>query len=145
MDFNHFIKGQTTILTSCSPLQYTILYIITFVFRKIIQIFSKDIFCHCFICALTVSYIIDVIEYLQSISEGDSVNLARSKGDMSTLFLSKNDVRSLLNMEDVIEAVEQAFKDWALGRAKMPAKAYLVLEQGDFRAMPGAIPGAAGM
>jgi len=115
------------------------------VFCKIIQIFSKDIFCHCFICALTVSYIINVIVYLQSISEGDRVNLARSKGDMSTLFLSKNDVRSLLNMADVIEAVEQAFKDWALGRAKMPPKAYLVLEQGDFRAMPGAIPGAAGM
>jgi alanine dehydrogenase len=71
--------------------------------------------------------------------------LARSKGDMSTLFLNKNDVRSLLNIAEVIEAVEQAFKDWALGRAKMPAKAYLVLEQGDFRAMPGAIPGAAGM
>lgn len=64
---------------------------------------------------------------------------------MSTLFLNKNDVRSLLNMADVIEAVEQAFKDWALGKAKMPAKAYLVLEQGDFRAMPRAIPGAAGM
>ncbi len=64
---------------------------------------------------------------------------------MSTLFLSKKDVRSLLNIADVIKAVEQAFKDWALGRAKMPSKAYLVLEQGDFRAMPGAIPGAAGM
>jgi alanine dehydrogenase len=64
---------------------------------------------------------------------------------MSTLFLSKNDVRSLLNMADVIEAVEQAFEDLALGRARMPSKAYLVLEQGDFRAMPGAIPGAAGM
>ena len=64
---------------------------------------------------------------------------------MSTLFLSKNDMQSLLNMRDVIKAVEQAFKDWALGRASMPPKAYLVLEQGDFRAMPGAIPGAAGM
>jgi alanine dehydrogenase len=64
---------------------------------------------------------------------------------MSTLFLSKNDVRTLLSMTEVIAAVEQAFKDWALGRARMPCKAYLVLEQGDFRAMPGAIPGAAGM
>jgi alanine dehydrogenase len=64
---------------------------------------------------------------------------------MPTLFLNKNDVRSLLNMAEVIKAVEQAFKDWALGRASMPPKAYLVLEQGDFRAMPGAIPGAAGM
>jgi len=64
---------------------------------------------------------------------------------MSTLFLKKNDMQSLLSMRDVIKAVEQAFKDWALGRASMPPKAYLVLEQGDFRAMPGAIPGAAGM
>jgi len=64
---------------------------------------------------------------------------------MSTLFLKKNDMQSLLNMRDVIKAVEQAFKDWALGRASMPPKAYLVLEQGDFRAMPGAVPGAAGM
>jgi alanine dehydrogenase len=64
---------------------------------------------------------------------------------MPTLFLKKNDVQSLLNMAEVIGAVEQAFRDLALGRAKMPSKAYLVLEQGDFRAMPGAIPGAAGM
>ena len=64
---------------------------------------------------------------------------------MPTLFLKKDDVRSLLNMAEVIKAVEQAFKDLALGRAKMPTKAYLILEQGDFRAMPGAIPGAAGM
>lgn len=64
---------------------------------------------------------------------------------MSTLFLSKKDVQGILNMAEVMEAVEQAFKDLALGRAKMPSKAYLVLEQGDFRAMPGAIPGAAGM
>jgi alanine dehydrogenase len=64
---------------------------------------------------------------------------------MSTLFLSNKDVRNLLNMAEVIEAVEQAFKDLALGRAKMPSKAYLMLEKGDFRAMPGAVPGAAGM
>jgi alanine dehydrogenase len=77
--------------------------------------------------------------------EGDRVNPARSGENMQTLFLNKNDVRSLLNMGEVIKVVEQAFKDWALGRASMPPKAYLVLEQGDFRAMPGAIPGAAGM
>ena len=64
---------------------------------------------------------------------------------MSTLFLNNKDVRSLLNMGEVIKAVEQAFKNWALGRAIMPPKAYLVLERGDFRAMPGAIPSAAGM
>ena len=64
---------------------------------------------------------------------------------MSTLFLSRNDVRGLLNMADVIEAVEQAFRDWALGKARMPAKAYLVLDQGDFRAMPAALPGSVGV
>jgi alanine dehydrogenase len=48
-------------------------------------------------------------------------------------------------MPEVITVVEQAFKDWAEGKASMPAKAYLSLEQGDFRAMPAALPGAAGV
>ena len=64
---------------------------------------------------------------------------------MSTIFLSRKDVTRLLDMGEVIQAVEQAFKDYALGEAKMPPKAYLVLEKGDFRAMPAAIEGAAGM
>lgn len=64
---------------------------------------------------------------------------------MSTLFLSRKDVRGLLDMELVIESVEQAFRDWALGKAKMPAKAYLDLDKGDFRAMPAALTGSAGM
>ncbi len=64
---------------------------------------------------------------------------------MSTLLLTRNDVRQLLQMPAVIEAVEQVFVDLGLGRAQMPAKAYLVFERGDFRAMPAAIPGAAGV
>lgn len=64
---------------------------------------------------------------------------------MSTLFLSRKDVRDLLKMPAVIEAVEQALKEWALGKAKMPMKSYLVLKRGDFRAMPAALPGAVGM
>ena len=64
---------------------------------------------------------------------------------MSTLFLSRKDVRDLLKMPAVIEAVEQAFKEWALGKAKMPMKSYLVLKRGDFRAMAAALPGAVGM
>ena len=64
---------------------------------------------------------------------------------MSTLFLSRNDTRGLLKMATVIEAVEQAFKDLALGKARMPAKSYLVLDEGDFRAMPAALPGAVGI
>ncbi|MBI4185993.1 MAG: ornithine cyclodeaminase family protein [Chloroflexi bacterium] len=64
---------------------------------------------------------------------------------MSTLLLGGKDVRKLLNMTEVMEAVEQAFRYWALGKATMPAKAYLVLEHGDFRAMPAALPGCVGM
>jgi len=41
--------------------------------------------------------------------------------------------------------VEDAFKAWGQDKANMPPKAYLVMEQGDFRAMPAAIPGAVGM
>ena len=55
---------------------------------------------------------------------------------MSTMFLSRNDVRGLLDMSAIIVGVEQAFIDWSLGKAKMPAKVYLEVEQGDFRAMP---------
>jgi len=64
---------------------------------------------------------------------------------MSTLLLSRNDVRELLKMSAVIEAVEQAFKEWTRGEADMPAKAYLLSARGDFRAMPAALQGAAGM
>jgi alanine dehydrogenase len=62
---------------------------------------------------------------------------------MPTLLLTRKDVRGLLDMAEVIEAVEQAFRCWEDGRAAMPAKAYLVLEQGDIRAMPSSIPGGA--
>ncbi len=64
---------------------------------------------------------------------------------MPTLFLSRKDVRGLLNMVEIIKAVEQAMKDFAEGKARMPVKAYLVVDKGDFRAMPAALPGAAGM
>jgi len=64
---------------------------------------------------------------------------------MSTLLLNKNVVRDLLNMSDVIKVTEHAFREWAQGKGEMPAKAYLVLEQGDFRAMPAALAGAVGM
>jgi alanine dehydrogenase len=48
-------------------------------------------------------------------------------------------------MSEVIKVVEQAFIDLALGNGSMPPKAYLLLEQGDFRAMPAALPEAAGV
>jgi len=64
---------------------------------------------------------------------------------MRTLLLSKSDVAELLDMGEVMSAVEQVFRDYAAGRAYMPAKVYIALEKGDFRAMPGAVPGAVGV
>lgn len=48
-------------------------------------------------------------------------------------------------MPAVIAVVEQAFKDLGQGKAQMPPKSYLALAQGDFRAMPAALPGAVGI
>jgi alanine dehydrogenase len=64
---------------------------------------------------------------------------------MSTLILDRNDVSSLLNMQDILKVVEDAFRLWGEGKGEMPPKAYLTVEDGDFRAMPAALPGSAGM
>ena len=64
---------------------------------------------------------------------------------MSTLLLDKNATSNLLDMADVMKVVEEAFISWVEGKASMPPKSYLLVEKGDFRAMPAAIPGAAGV
>lgn len=64
---------------------------------------------------------------------------------MSTVILSKSDMDELLDMGEVMDAVEQVFRDYAEGRAQMPSKVYMELDKGDFRAMPGAVPGAVGV
>ncbi len=64
---------------------------------------------------------------------------------MPTLLLDRNAVKTLIDMADVISVVEEAFKMCGEGRGKMPAKTYLSLERGDFRAMPAALPGCAGV
>jgi len=64
---------------------------------------------------------------------------------MSTLLLDRNAVNNLMNMSGVISVVEDAFRMWGEGKGNMPAKAYLLVEHGDFRAMPAALPGCAGM
>ena len=64
---------------------------------------------------------------------------------MPTLLLSKDVIRDLLKIADVMKVVEDVFKSFDQGRASMPPKAYLAVERGDFRAMPAAIPGAAGL
>ena len=64
---------------------------------------------------------------------------------MPTLLLDRNAVNALMKMSDVITVVEEVFRIMGEGRANMPAKLYLSVEHGDFRAMPAALPGAAGM
>jgi alanine dehydrogenase len=64
---------------------------------------------------------------------------------MPTLLLNKKDVQNLIAMDEVIPVVEKAFKDLTEGKAAMPSKVYLTVKDGDFRAMPAALPGAAGM
>lgn len=64
---------------------------------------------------------------------------------MPTVLLDRNAVKALINMADVISVVEEAFRMCGEGRGKMPGKTYLSLERGDFRAMPAALPGCAGV
>jgi alanine dehydrogenase len=64
---------------------------------------------------------------------------------MPTLLLDRHAIKALIRMADVISVVEEAFRMCGEGKAKMPAKTYLSLEHGDFRAMPAALPGCAGV
>jgi alanine dehydrogenase len=64
---------------------------------------------------------------------------------MPTLLLNKKEVLQLIDMKDVLAVVEKAFIDFTEGRGEMPSKVYLTIKDGDFRAMPAALPGAAGM
>ena len=64
---------------------------------------------------------------------------------MTTLLLDRNTLKTLMRMADVIDVVEEAFRMCGEGRGKMPAKVYLSLDKGDFRAMPAALPGSAGL
>ena len=63
----------------------------------------------------------------------------------STLILTAKDVRAVLRMAEVMSAVEDAFRAYREGEVEMPAKAYLKTSEGDFRAMPARIVGAAGL
>lgn len=64
---------------------------------------------------------------------------------MPTLLLDRSAIKTLIRMPDVINVVEDAFRICGEGKGRMPAKTYLSLEHGDFRAMPAALPGCSGM
>jgi len=57
---------------------------------------------------------------------------------MKVLLLTEKDVQQLLSMDEVMEAVESAFREKGLGRVQMPAKLYLSYSKysGDLRTMP---------
>lgn len=64
-----------------------------------------------------------------------------------TLILTRADVEALVDMAAAVEAVERAFLAHGEGRARMPPKVYLDVPEhdGDFRAMPALLDGAAGV
>jgi alanine dehydrogenase len=57
---------------------------------------------------------------------------------LDILWLSEDEVKSSLTMEETIEAVEEAFREHGLGKAQMPPKSYLYYRKydGDLRTMP---------
>ncbi len=63
------------------------------------------------------------------------------------LIIGRHEIQELLTMPAALEAVEHAFQIQAEGKAVMPPKIYLDIPsgQGDFRAMPAYIEGAAGV
>ncbi len=66
---------------------------------------------------------------------------------MKTRLLTVSDISKIIDMADVLKAVETAFREYGLGQAEMPPKIYLDLRQynGDFRAMPAFVENSAGL
>jgi ornithine cyclodeaminase/alanine dehydrogenase len=66
---------------------------------------------------------------------------------MTTLLLTRSEVRSVVEMPAVVAAVEEVFAAEGRGETQMPPKVYLNLAEyrGDFRAMPAYAAGSAGV
>lgn len=62
--------------------------------------------------------------------------------NLETLLLSKEDVKSVLTIGEVIPVVEKAFREKAAGMVQMPPKTYLFYKEvkGDLRTMPCYLP-----
>lgn len=60
-------------------------------------------------------------------------------------YLNRKTIQALVDVDQTIDLVAQAFAAHARGETVMPAKVYLEVPQGDFRAMPAYIGGAAGL
>lgn len=64
---------------------------------------------------------------------------------MQVRWLDAKDILTLIDTPHVIDAVQSAFLAFGNGTAHMPSKVYLDVPKGDFRAMPAALPGVAGI
>jgi alanine dehydrogenase len=64
--------------------------------------------------------------------------ISKRVGKMKVLLLSEQEIAELLSIEEVMEVVEDAFREKALGYVQMPPKVYLNFSKynGDVRAMP---------
>jgi len=62
---------------------------------------------------------------------------------VKTLILTEKDVKRLLSMEEVLEAVELAFAEQGMNRTQVPPRIYLFYQKynGDLRAMPSYLEG----
>jgi ornithine cyclodeaminase/alanine dehydrogenase-like protein (mu-crystallin family) len=58
-----------------------------------------------------------------------------------TLYLTQDDVKSVLDMKSTLEAVESAFKEMGNDNIEMPARVYLHFDKGVLIAMPAYMPG----
>jgi alanine dehydrogenase len=61
----------------------------------------------------------------------------------SILILSQGDVRSLLDLREMLDALESAFIDFSAGRASVPPRLAARTDSGLLGAMPGYLPGVA--
>ena len=68
---------------------------------------------------------------------------------MDTHLINRTEIEKVLTMKDCMEATENAFRYYGLGKAQMPPKSYLYFNEykGDLRCMPAYIPdlGASGI
>ena len=83
-------------------------------------------------------------------SELTEIGLIKSRRQLSNsghkcLLITRGEIEKLVTIEDVITAVEAAFRAYALSEAQMPPKSYLTLPGGDFRAMPAYVSGSCGI
>jgi len=68
-----------------------------------------------------------------------------TRGKTMAIYLSDNDVKTVIQMPDIFNVVEQAFKDHGLGLASNLHRQRARVPKGVYRVMSGAMPGIGAM